>query len=276
MDVRESAEDQERSEEWRSILLGDDPYLQRMRRTWRLIPDGPRCKMCAAPFHGLGKVLTRIIMHGRSERNPLMCNLCFGQLRGHTGGADVEISILFADIRGSTALAERLGTAVFRAHLQRMYRIASKAVESHDGLVDKYLGDGVMALFIPVLTGEDHTGRAIAAGTELIRSVEASELPDAGVRVGAGIHAGTSFVGVIGSDERLDFTALGDAVNVAARLGGVAGPGELVVSAAAWDSRRRERDPDGRESITVQGRTEPLDVVRLHLGREDRVAVPAG
>ena len=95
--------------------------------------------------------------------------------------------------------------------------------------------------------------------------MEASELPAAGVRVGAGVHSGKAFVGVIGSDERLDFTALGDTVNVAARLGGIAGPGELLVSAAGWDHVPRDVVPDERGPIAVQGRTEPLEVVHLRI-----------
>jgi len=268
----ESAEDQERSETWRRMLTGSDRSLGRLRRAWHHVPDGPRCKMCSAPFGSIGGVITRVVQHGRSDKNPLLCNFCFAHLREHIGGADIELSVLFADVRGSTGLAERLGPSTFRAHLQRMYRMAHKAVEDQDGIVDKFLGDGVMALFLPLLTGEDHSGRAIRAATDLIRAVESSELPAAGVRVGAGVHSGEAFVGVIGSDERLDFPALGDTVNVAARLGGIAAAGELLVSAVGWDDAPRDLVPDERGPITVQGRTEPLEVVRLRLGAPTETA----
>ena len=231
-----------------------------------MVPTGPRCKMCGAPFGGVGGIVTKLVMHGQSQRNPLFCSFCFSRLRDHVGGADIELSVMFADVRGSTGLAERLGAVAFRAHLQRMYGLAHKAVEGRDGIVDKFLGDGVMALFIPILTGEDHAGRAIQAATELVRAVEASKLRAAGVRVGAGVHTGPAFVGVIGSDERLDFTALGDTVNVAARLGGDAGPGEVLVSGDAWAGRRQDAVPAERRSITVRGRSEPLEVVSLRLG----------
>jgi adenylate cyclase len=62
------------SEEWRRILTGDDPRLPNIRRGWRLLPSSPRCKMCAAPFRGVGRLLTKAMMHGASEGNPLMCN----------------------------------------------------------------------------------------------------------------------------------------------------------------------------------------------------------
>jgi adenylate cyclase len=273
MEPEPSADDQERSEMWRLALTGEDPYLPKLRRGWMRIPNGPRCKMCAAPFHGIGRIVTKFVMHGPSEKNPLLCNLCFGKLREHVGGADIDVSILFADVRGSTGLAERLGTGAFRAHLQRFYGLAHRAVEDRDGLVDKFLGDGVMALFLPVLTGDDHPGRAIAAARALIEAVERSELAAAGIRIGAGVHTGTAFVGVIGGEGRTDFTALGDTVNVAARLGGAAKAGELIVSASAWDRQPRDLVASDRRSITVQGRSEPLEVVALQLG--DRASVAA-
>jgi adenylate cyclase len=256
------------SEEWRRMLTGEDPALQSLRRWWKRIPSSPRCKVCAAPFHGLGRLATGVIMHGRSQSNPLLCNLCFGKLRQHAGGAEVEISVLFADVRGSTGIAERLPAAEYRRLLQRLYVLATKAIEQNSGIVDKFLGDGVMALFVPFLTGEDHAGRAIAAGQELLEAVERSELRAAGLRVGAGIHAGTAFVGVMGTDERLDFTALGDTVNVAARLGSLAGPGQLLVSGASWDAGPRSGEITERRSVQVAGRAEPLEIVVVQIQEE--------
>lgn len=249
------------SEEWRRILTGEDPRLLSMRRGWRLLPASPRCKMCAAPFRGVGRLLTKVIMHGASQGNPLLCNICFGGLRKARGGADIELTVLFADVRGSTGLAERLSAREFRVLLERFYALASRAIERHDGIVDKFLGDGVMALFIPVLTGEDHAGRAIAAGAELLAMAERSDLVSEGLRIGAGIHRGTAFAGVMGAAERLDFTALGDTVNIAARLGALAGPGELLVSRTAWDASARDVDGVESREVEVQGRTGRLEVV---------------
>ena len=253
--------EEKRSEEWRRMLTGEDPMLPHVRRGWRLVPASPRCKMCAAPFRGVGRVLTKVARHGESRVNPLLCNLCFGSLRSHPGGADIALTVLFADVRGSTGIAERLPAREFRSLLERFYVLSSRAIDRHDGIVDKFLGDGVMALFIPVITGEDHAGRAIAAGADLIEATERSDLARAGIRVGAGIHAGMAFVGVLGADERLDFTALGDTVNVAARLGGLAGPGELLVSRSTWESASRGFDGVERRDIEVRGRTEALEIV---------------
>lgn len=255
----------DRTEQWRRILTGADPALPHLRRWWKRVPSSPRCKVCAAPFHGPGALLTRVIMHGRSGTNPLVCSLCFSGLRKGPGGAEIEVSILFADIRGSTALAERTSAAEFRRLLQRYYGIAGKAIEANGGIVDKYLGDGVMALFIPVIAGENHAMRAVQAGEELLSSVRGSDLAEAGVQVGAGVHTGTAFVGAIGSGDELDFTALGDPVNVAARLGSVAGPDVLVVSRIAWEAAGRSVAGDGGQpsSVDIAGRASPLDIVTV-------------
>src|SRR4029077_3995680 len=114
-------------------------------------------------------------------------------------------------------------------------------------IVDKFLGDGVMALFIPVITGENHAGRAIKGGRAILTAIERDGLGRQGLMVGAGVHAGEAFVGAVGSGEKIDFTALGDTVNIAARLGGLAGPGELLVSRAAWDRAALGSPPAQRE-----------------------------
>jgi adenylate cyclase len=251
----------EEASHWRALLTGEDPALRSLRRTWARIPNGPRCKVCAAPFHGPGRILTRLIMHGQSVVNPTMCQMCFRQLSGHPGGAEVDISILFADIRGSTGIAETIGAEAFRTSLQAFYGFATKAIEARGGYVDKYLGDGVMALFIPVLAGEAHAERALGAAIDLVAAVEQSPLPGTGVRVGAGVHHGPAFVGVLGSGEKLDFSALGDAVNVAARLGAIAGPGEVLASRDVWVAAGRGAEGGLARRVELTGRREPLDVV---------------
>jgi adenylate cyclase len=252
--------DSQRTETWRKLLTGEDPTLRWLRRRWRNVPAAPRCKVCAAPFAGPGGLLARLMKHGRSQVSPLLCNACFGHLRSEAGGAEVEVSVLFADVRGSTGLAERTSTAGFRALIQQFYGIAARAVDRHDGYVDKFMGDGVMALFIPFLTGENHSGRAVDAALEVLEMARRPDLVAGSVEIGVGVHTGAAFVGVVGVGERLDFTALGDTVNVAARLGSLAGRGELLVSRAAWEKAGREAG-DELQSVEVSGRLAPLEVV---------------
>jgi adenylate cyclase len=255
-------DEQKQSELWRSLLSGEDRGLQRLRGIWRRIPSSPRCKVCAAPFSGPGGPIARALRFGRTNDNAFLCRACFGTLAKSPGGAEVEISVLFADVRGSTGLAERVAAAEFRSLLQGYYRLAAAAVDREGGIVDKFLGDGVMSLFIPVITGENHAGRAIDAGLAILAGVEADGLAAKGLLVGAGVHTGEAFVGSIGSAEKLDFTALGDTVNVAARLGSLARPRELLVSRVAWDRAGRGEPPNERQE-EIAGRSASLPVVSL-------------
>ena len=264
----------ELSEGWRALLTGEDPTLLRVRRLWRHVPAAPRCKVCASPTHGVGGAVARLLWHGPIPNNPLLCKACFGQLSKHQGGAEIEISVLFADVRGSTGLAESISGSAFRDLLQGYYKVAASEIDAHGGIIDKFLGDGVMALFVPVLTGENHAGRAIATGRAILDGVEKKGLAARGLMVGAGIHTGEAFVGVVGSDEKLDFTALGDTVNVAARLGGIAGPGELLVSRAAWDLAG-EGVPAVTREVAIAGRTAMLEVVAERAPAIDRVPTVA-
>lgn len=248
--------------DWRALLTGADPRLRKVRRLWRHVPAAPRCKVCASPFHGLGGVVARLLWHGPIANNPLLCKACFGSLAGRVGGAEIEISVVFSDIRGSTGLAERIGTGAFRRLVQDYYRVASAALDANGGIIDKFLGDGVMALFVPVIAGEAHAARAIAAGRDILARVEGAGLTRKGVAVGVGVHSGEAFVGVVGGAEKTDFTALGDTVNVAARLGSLAGPGELLISLDTWDRAGEGPAPAVRE-VDIAGREGRLPVVAI-------------
>lgn len=245
---------------WRDALLGTDPVLNQARRWWKRIPSDPRCKMCASPFGGIGSMLSRLARHGPMARNPLLCGLCARELRKHPGGAEIALSVLFADIRNSTRVAESMTATGYRNLLQRFYRLASEAITSHDGILDKYLGDGVMALFIPAFTGEGHAGRAVAAARTLREQLATHEpaLP-----VGVGVHTGLAFAGAVGTEDELDFSALGDAVNVAARLGSDAEPGRILVSVAAADAAGLAHAAPDVRPLQLRGRSESLDVIEV-------------
>src|SRR5215212_6554101 len=145
---------------WREFLTRGDATERRVRGVFRRIPRGPRCKLCAAPFAGAGAPVMRMLGRRPSDKNPTMCGSCFDFMVRHHGGAEIECSFLFADVRGSTAMAERMSATEFRAILDRFYGVASNVVFDHDGSVDKFVGDEVVALFFPLLSGNGHAGRA--------------------------------------------------------------------------------------------------------------------
>jgi adenylate cyclase len=252
-------------EHWRELLMGEYPAMHALRRSFRHMPSPPRCKLCYAPFHGAGGFVLRP-WFGPWERNPQLCKNCFRQLtKQGIGGAEIELSFLFADIRGSTGLGERLRPAEFSAVLNAFYRLASVAIVDQDGVVDKFVGDEAIGLFIPAYAGASHAAKAIAAGRELLATTSAEDATVAGpIPVGIGVHTGVAFVGTVGSsDEISDFTALGDAVNTTARLASLAGAGELLVSVVAADQARFDATALDRRTVDVRGREAGLEVYSL-------------
>ena len=240
--------------EWRDTLLGVHPELMRLRRLFRHLPSDPRCKMCLSPQGGIGGPLVNLFGFGRYPRNPQLCNSCFRSAQKHPGGATIEITALFADIRGSTGLAERIGTTAYSTAVAEYVRIASEAIRGPGGIVDKLLGDGVMALFIPGFAGVDHAAKAVEAARTILREVS---LP-----VGIGVHTGPAWVGFVGGiQDVLDFTALGDAVNVASRLGSDAQAGEILMSAATGASAGLTTTDMDARSLELRGRSERLEVL---------------
>jgi adenylate cyclase len=154
---------------WYRLLNDPDSGFAAGRGFFKMIPSSPRCKMCSAPFAGPGAPIMRMLDRGPWEKNPKICGLCFKQLEKARGGAEIELSMLFADVRGSTGLAESMGPGAFQKLLARFYREATDALVASDGLVDKFVGDEVVALFLPVLAGHDHAAHAIDAARDLFR-----------------------------------------------------------------------------------------------------------
>jgi adenylate cyclase len=252
-------------EHWRALLMGEYPAMHALRRSFRHMPSAPRCKLCYAPFHGVGGFVLRP-WFGPWERNPQLCKNCFQQLtKQGIGGAEIELSFLFADIRGSTGLGERLRPAEFTAVLNAFYRLASVAIVDQDGVVDKFVGDEAIGLFIPAYAGTGHAAKAVAAGRELLATTSAADATVAGsIPVGIGVHTGIAFVGTVGSsDEISDFTALGDAVNTTARLASLAGAGQLLVSVAAADQGSFDTTGLDRRTVDLHGREAGLEVYSL-------------
>ncbi|HYX88377.1 MAG TPA: adenylate/guanylate cyclase domain-containing protein [Gaiellaceae bacterium] len=245
-------------EMWERMVTGTFPRLQRMRQIWGLLPSPPRCKLCNAPFRGPGGVLMRALAYGPSTLNRRLCRWCIRAVHKHPGGAEVEISVLFADVRGSTALAERMPPEEFSRLMARFYGAVAGVIDERDGIVDKFVGDGAVALFIPGFAGSDHAADAIAAARDLLAQT-GNDGPQPWIPVGAAVHTGRSFVGSVGEGDARDFTALGDTVNTVARLTSLAGAGELLISAEAAGAGGLETDGLERRTLELRGRDQTVD-----------------
>ena len=243
---------------WKGILLGTDPRLAGARSRLKHVPSEPRCKLCGAPFGGVGAPFMRFLGRERWAKNPRYCANCFGAMSAMRGGAEIEATFLFADVRGSTTLAEGMSASAFRSLLGRFYDASSRVLVDHDAIVDKFVGDAVFAIFVPALTHEAHAAHAVDAGLELLRAMGYAGSAEPWLPIGIGINTGTAYVGSVGQGAVPDFTALGDAVNTTARLASVAAPGELLITdstAAAADLpmgglERRVLDLKGKADAT--------------------------
>jgi adenylate cyclase len=243
------------SEQWRVILTEGHGSLVRARRLFRHVPSAPRCKVCGNPFAGVGGRLLRLAGFTPSRKNPTMCSRCCDDLPA--GGAEVDIAVLFADVRGSTSLGEAMPAARFAELLNRFYRTATDALLRHDAVIDKLIGDEVMAFFVRGISGPEYRRRAVQAGLDLLRAVGYGTREGPWVRVGAAVNAGVAYVGNVG-DAVVDFTALGDCVNSAARMQQLASAGELLVPPGIADDLLEGAQ---QRTLELRGREQTVDVL---------------
>jgi adenylate cyclase len=261
----DSAPIPESEEFWREFLTRGDAMERRVRGVFRRLPHGPRCQMCAAPFAGAAAPLMRAIGKRPSDKNPTMCTSCFRFMAEHHGGAEIPCSFLFADIRGSTALAEAMSPTEFRRLLDRFYSTASDVVFEHDGSVDKFVGDELVAMFFPLLTGERHAARAVEAAVALLRATGHEDSAGPWAPLGVGVHTGPAWVGAVGEGSHTELTALGDTVNTTSRLASAATAGEILVSGVAASAADLDPTLD-RRSLDLKGKQLATEVVSLVIG----------
>jgi adenylate cyclase len=240
---------------------------KRLRQVFTRIPSAPHCKLCAAPFTGVGGLVLGRFGHRRWPKNPKYCEGCFRTISANHGGAEIECTLLFADVRGSTGLAERLPPRDFNRLMGRFYDTAAQVLIEHDAFVDKFVGDEIIGIFVPALATEAHARRGVDAAVALLRATGHGSAGGPWVPVGVGVNTGTAYVGSIGEGDDTELTAMGDMVNVTARLSSVAAAGEALVTAAGAEAAGLEPELE-RRSLALKGKTEPVEVVVLRRSRE--------
>ena len=254
-------------EEWYEILTEGEPVDKHTYHLFGLLPSNPRCKLCAAPFKSWGGFLMRMIGREQSKYNPRFCVPC--EKFEHPGGAEIVLTMLFADVRGSTALAEGMRPAEFSRLMNRFYATATRILVRTDALVDRLLGDEAIGLFIPGFAGEEHSRRAIEAAQELLKRTGHNDPQGPWIPVGVGIHTGLAYVGVVGDeDSPMDFTALGDNVNITARLASQAGTGEILISDAAYAHSHLNIDNLEHRQLELKGKSQVTGVHVLPVTKE--------
>jgi adenylate cyclase len=178
----------------------------------------------------------------------------------YPGGAELEISMLFVDVRGSTHIAEGMSPASFGRLMNRFYKAATDVLIRTDAVIDKLVGDEVIGLYLPIFTGPNHARPAVLAAKELLVATGHAEAEGPWLPIGIGVHTGLAFVGTVGGAEGTvtDITALGDNVNVTARLASVAAPGEALISEAAYSAGGVDLGELESRQLELKGKSAPI------------------
>jgi len=248
---------------WRTFLtIGPDEVEIRQRRIFKFLPATQRCRFCLAPLQGISSPFIRAIYRkAPSKMNPHLCNTCELFAEDHQGGAEIELSLLFADVRGSTTLAESMSPIEFSNLINRFYNVATRVMINTDALIDKIIGDQVAGMYVPSLAGQDHVHKALAAAQQLLHDTGHHSADGPWVPIGIGVHTGVAFVGSVGRDNGLsDITVLGDAPNTAARLASNAKQGEILISEAAYNKIGLNLGQLEKRSLELKGKSQPVTV----------------
>jgi adenylate cyclase len=199
-----------------------------------------------------------------------------GEARLDRRGRQRDISVLFCDIRDFTAFSERHSPPEVVGLLNAFFTVAAPAIESNGGTLNQYIGDAMMVIFGAPREQTDHAARAVRAAEEIVARVHAQadrwkQLGAEGFRVGVGVHSGPAVLGAIGSPRRLDYTAIGDTVNAAARIEAANKElrSELLISAETFAALPNEMQTRlaataaAPVALAVKGKQRPLTVYQI-------------
>lgn len=254
-------------EQWYRMLTEGEPIPRRLYHLHGLLPSDPRCKICGSPFKGWGGFIMHLMGRDQSRYNPRFCEKC--KVFEHPGGAEVVLTMLFADVRGSTTLAEQMSTREFSQLMNRFYKTATYVLIQTDAMVDRLMGDQAIGLYIPGFSGPEHPRKAIEAAQELLRLTGHRDANGPWLPVGIGVHTGSAYVGVVGSEgSTADFTALGDNVNITARLASAAGAGEILISEPAILASELDLGGLEHRRLELKGKSEPFNVRVLQMSAD--------
>jgi adenylate cyclase len=184
------------------------------------------------------------------------------------GGVRQVVTALFADVRGFTTLSESSSPEMIVTLLNRYFTLISEIIFRHGGTLDKYIGDGLMALFGAPYASERDPVKAVRAAVDMQRALiefnkELDELKLPNIAIGIGINTGPAIVGYIGSETRLDYTAIGDTINTAARLESNSKPGQIIVSESTMQVLDESFTLKPLDTIKLKGKTENLRIAEV-------------
>jgi class 3 adenylate cyclase len=186
------------------------------------------------------------------------------------GGDKKPVVVFFSDIRGFTSMSETMAPNEIADLLTGYFTEMVGIVFEHGGTLDKFMGDAIMALWGAPLTTGDDADKAMQTALDMMRTLgemnrKWAEQGRRQVNIGIGINFGEVFAGNIGSDQRLEYTVIGDAVNVASRLCGKAGPGEILISEPFYRALKKKPKVEASEPLALKNKAQPVPAYRVKL-----------
>lgn len=180
-------------------------------------------------------------------------------------GTHTEATILFADVRGFTRFSEKRAPKEVVESLNAYFQIVTRHILAQGGYIDKYIGDAVLGVFCIPIFEEDHGERAVRAAIGMQQELVSGDNHRNPLlsRIGIGINSGTLVVGNLGSDTKIEYTVIGDTVNIASRITGIAGPGKVLISKDTLDLVATQVTTEKLPSQLVKGKSEPVEVYEV-------------
>lgn len=230
------------------------PIIKRM-------PRSPRCRICYIPFEGMGGwIFRKMLGVSASVLTPHLCNLCERFAHKYRGGAELDIAVIFVDIRNSTQMAEKMSAEEYSRVVNRFYSSITNVIYRNYGMVEKFQGDEVGGFFVPGFTGPEYRKKAVKAAREALNALGYQSAEGPWIQAGVGIHSGITFVGSVTSHSGVsDVSILGDTVNIAARLVSQAKGGEIVISEEVRKGADLDKDTIEFRRFALKGKSEEMN-----------------
>lgn len=250
---------------WSGLLTGKvrDMPLKPVRQIFAKMESEHRCKFCNSPFDGSWAPAMKLINRHGSRLSRQLCQQCQIVAGEHLGGAEVKLTLLFADVRGSTKLGEQMNATEFSKLISRFFSVSSHVLLNSGAWLDKLVGDQVIGIYLPYFVNNQSDQVALEAAQKLLHATGHDSPEGPWIQVGVGVHSGPAFVGAVGSPNgAIDITVLGDVANVAARLSSAAAAGEILMSEGVAQEAHLPAGLEKR-SLELKGKSEPMQVYVL-------------
>ena len=250
---------------WQTIFGVGHPDLLKQQWLHKKLPQKPRCRLCLVPFKGLGGWFMRRKGKAPNSRNPNFCNACDKFLEAFPGGAEVDMSILYVDIRHSTEYSQNHKTADVSQRINTFLSEATNIITSNDGFVMAFYGDCVVAAWPPGFSGKDHAAKAFKTAQQLVRDKNMVDSQGDMIPIGVGIHTGPVYIGTVSAMQGSfrDVSIFGSAVNLAARLAAHATARQALGTRENLESAGKRSDELKFETVELKGFENPVEVYNI-------------